>query len=235
MAFSVDRSEESEWVSFGIYKPTAGNDIEDAVAHVRSLVAGAGNLRAIILKSVNGSWVAVFTACKLGASTCSGLSYLGNNNKCCGEDSVGGVVRVVEGGCFQLIDEEHRDDFGRLSVGDIVSVRRIYTDLENQEVFAYSCVAVQKAYFGQMEGLLSYAFYKSKDGKLIVGLGIWDGAHNAAAPLDPKRGSPGEAYWKDLGADNLKYEVCQVVYITKEKQPIQIVGRESQRPPEFQR
>lgn len=178
--------------------------------------------------------MAVFTCWKSGASSSTVLGDLRNNENC-GEDSGSSLVRVVEWGSFQQIVEEHRDHYGHLSVGDIVGVRRIYTDLNTQEVIAYSCVAVLKAYFGQMEGLVSAAFHKSKDGKLVLGLYIWDGVHNASAPLDSQRGCPGEAYWKDLGADNLKYEVCQVVYISKQMLRIQDVGKESQRPPEFQR
>ncbi|GLJ06884.1 hypothetical protein SUGI_0051220 [Cryptomeria japonica] len=209
MALTSNPPEESVKISFGVYKPTDGHDIDDAVAHLRSLISlaeRAADLKAIILKSVNGSWVAVFCVSSVSQTRTV-------------DDE---VIRVVDWGSFQKITEEQKANFnkGKLSVGDIVSVRRIYTDLNNQELIAYSCLAVLKSFFAQIEGLNSSAFYKSKDGKLIMGLGIWDSAEFASALLDSPNGSPGEAYWKDLGATNLKFEICQVVYISKENSPL---------------
>jgi len=209
MAISLNPSEKSFGVTFGIYKPASGYDIDDAVRHIRAAIASAeqaGSVRAAILSSVNGSWVAVFCDWRGAAPSLYDLS-----------EEATAVLRKVDCGCFHLISSEPREaSVAPLSVGDIVSVRRIYTDNKTQELLAYSCLAVLKAYFAQIKGLLSSAFYKSEDGMLIVGLSTWDNAGSASALLESCGGSPGEAYWRDLNAKKLKYEVCRVVYITRE-------------------
>lgn len=209
MAISLNPSEKSAGITFGIYKPASGYDIDDAVRHIRAAIASAeqaGSVRAAILSSVNGSWVAVFCDWRGAAPSLYDLS-----------EEATAVLRKVDCGCFHLISSEPREaSVARLSVGDIVSVRRIYTDNKTQELLAYSCLAVLKAYFAQIKGLLSSAFYKSEDGMLIVGLSTWDNAGSASALLESCGGSPGEAYWRDLNAKKLKYEVCRVFYITRE-------------------
>jgi hypothetical protein len=209
MAISLNPSEKSAGITFGVYKPASGYDIDDAVRHIRAAIASAeqaGSVRAAILSSVNGSWVAVFCDWRGAAPSLYDLS-----------EEATAVLRKVDCGCFHLISSEPREaSVAPLSVGDIVSVRRIYTDNKTQELLAYSCLAVLKAYFAQIKGLLSSAFYKSEDGMLIVGLSTWDNAGSASALLESCGGSPGEAYWRDLNAKKLKYEVCRVVYITRE-------------------
>lgn len=209
MAISLNPSEKTSAITFGIYKPVSGYDIDDAVRHIRAAIASAeqaGSVRAAILSSVNGSWVAVFCDWRGSAPSLYDLS-----------EKATAVLRKVDCGCFHLTSSEPREaSFSRVSVGDIVSVRRIYTDMKTQEVLAYSCLAVMKAYFAQIKGVLSCAFYKSDDGMLIVGLATWDNAASASALLESCGGSPGEAYWRDLNAKRLKYEVCRVVYVTRE-------------------
>nr|ADE76574.1 unknown [Picea sitchensis] len=60
MAISLNPSEKSAGITFGVYKPASGYDIDDAVRHIRAAIASAeqaGSVRAAILSSVNGSWV----------------------------------------------------------------------------------------------------------------------------------------------------------------------------------
>lgn len=209
MALGLNPSEKSAGITFGIYKPASGYDIDDALRHIRAAIASAeqaGSVRATILSSLNGSWVAVFCDWRGAAPSLHDLSQ-----------EATAVLRKVDCGSFHLILSEPREvaSSARLSVGGIVSVRRIYTDIKTQEVLAYSCVAVSRAYSAQIKGLLSSNFYKSEDGMLIIGLDTWDNADSASALLDSCGGSPGDAYWRDL-AKKLKYEVCRVVYITRD-------------------
>lgn len=208
MAFSLNPSDKSAGITFGIYKPASGYDIDDAVRHIRAAIASAeqaGSVRAAILSSLNGSWVAVFCDWRGDTPRLHDLS-----------EEATAVLRKVDCGSFQLILSEAREASSAcLSVGGIVSVRRIYTDIKTQEVLAYSCVAVSRAYSPQLKGLLSSNFYKSEDGMFIVGLATWDNADSASALLESRGGSPADAYWRDL-AKKLKYEVCRVVYITRD-------------------
>ena len=74
-------------------------------------------------------------------------------------DEATGVIRMVGCWCFQLMTSECRESsFGQLSVGDIVGVRRIYTDMKTHEVLAYSCPAMLKAYFAQIKGFFPAPF-----------------------------------------------------------------------------
>eukprot|EP01018_Ginkgo_biloba_P029869 Gb_06989 [translate_table: standard] len=224
-------------ISFSIYKPIKGYDIEDAIAHITIATAKlekAGNVKAAILKSLNGSWAAVFSVRKdTFNADCSAQNPAAVNDDSVAPEYLTAVVRLVESGWFHLISSEHKDcSCAQVRVGDIVSVRRIYTDCVNQEVLSYSCLAVTKAYFPQIQGNSSCAFYKSMDGKLIIGLSTWDSAESAYGIVDATTGSPGEAYWKDLGAKKLKYEVCQVVYVTA---PISLTNSGNGDSPEFQR
>ena len=91
---------------------------------------------------------------------------------------------------------------------------RIHSTRKKQEVLAYSCLAILKAYFKQLKGIRSYAFYTSLDGKLIMGLGIWDNVESASALLKESNGSPAEPYWYGLGAKMIKYEVCRVSFVS---------------------
>ena len=77
------------------------------------------------------------------------------------------AVRIVESGWFLLGSQEISKGvpFAQISLGDIVSLRRIYMpSWKIQEVLSYSCLAILKSYFAQLRGLLSYSFYDSLDG-----------------------------------------------------------------------
>lgn len=207
--------EESSRVALAIYKPITGSDIHDALRHITTQLIPAfhkaGTTKAAALNSVNGSWVAIFSVWKTSVSEKEEsriADELGNN-------WASSVVRVVEWRWFHLSCEEHRDvSFAELRFGDIVSLRRIGSSRRKQEVLAYSCLAILKAYFKEMKGIRSYTFYSSVDGKRIIGLGIWDNIQSASAVLKEANGSPAEPYWYSLGAKKLKYEVCQVVFVS---------------------
>jgi hypothetical protein len=121
---------------------------------------------------------------------------------------------MVDSRWFELDCEEVKErlTFGQKRVGDVVSVRRIYSEGKNQEKLAYCCLAVLKAYITTREGLHSYSFYNSLDGKSIIGLGRWESADSA---YNEVHCCTAEAFWKSLGAKKLKYDVCRVVYVSK--------------------
>jgi len=214
MALALPR-EESSRVALAIYKPITGYNIHDALRHMSTALIPAlhkaGSTKAAILKSVNGSWVAIFSVWKAALSE-KDDSRIADQ---LGKDWASSVVRVVEWRWFHLSCDEHRDvSFAQLRFGDIVNLRRIQSSRKKQEVLAYSCLAIMKSYFKQTKGLRSYTFYTSVDGKRIMGLGIWDSIQSASALLGESNGSPAEPYWYGLGAKSVKYEVCQVVFVS---------------------
>lgn len=215
MALALPR-EQSSRVALAIYKPIAGYDIHDALRHISTALIPAfhkeGSTKAAVLNSVNGSWVAIFSVWNAAAISEKDDSTIADQ---LGKAWASSVVRVVEWRWFQFSCEEHRDlSFAKLRFGDIVNLRRIQTSRKKQEVLAYSCLAVMKAYFKQTKGLRSHTFYTSLDGKRIMGLGIWDNIQSASAPLKESSRSPAEPYWYGLGAKRLKYAVGQVVFVS---------------------
>jgi hypothetical protein len=127
------------------------------------------------------------------------------------------AVRIVESGWFRLSSQELSKGvpFAQLSLGDIVSLRRIYMSSSKiQEVMSYCCLAILKSYFSRLKGIFSYSFYDSLDGKEIIGLGVWDSIESASVLEKHPKTNPSLPFWKELGAKKLKYHVCQVVYIT---------------------
>jgi len=214
MALALPR-EQSSRVALAIYKPITGYNIHDALRHITTALIPAlhkaGSTKAAVLKSVNGSWVAIFSVWKQAVSE-KDDSRIADQ---LGKDWASSVVRLVEWRWFQLSCEEHRDvSFAQLRFGDIVNIRRIQSSRKKQDVLAYSCLAILKAYFKHMKGIRSYTFYSSVEGKRIIGLGIWDNIESASAVLKESNGSPAEPYWYGLGAKTLKYEVCKVVFIS---------------------
>lgn len=207
--------EHSSRVAFAFYKPITGYDVHDALRHIKTTLIPAlhkaGSTKAAVLNSVNGSWLAIFSVWKAAISEKEDSRIADE----LGNDWASSVVRVVEWRWFELSCEEHRDvSFARLRFGDIVNLRRIQSSRKKQEVLAYSCLAVMKAYFNQIKGIRSYTFYTSLDGKRIMGLGIWDNLDSASALLKESNGSPAEPYRYGLGAKTLKYEVCQVAFVS---------------------
>ena len=90
-----------------------------------------------------------------------------------GKDLASSIVRAVEWRWFQLSCDEYRDvSFGQMRLGEIANLRRIHSTRKKQEVLAYSCLAILKAYFKQLKGIRSSAFYTSLYDMQIMGLHI---------------------------------------------------------------
>lgn len=106
-----------------------------------------------------------------------------------------------------------KDLIPQLSKGDAVHFRWIQVQPDRQDILAYTCLAVLKAYINKVEGLRSCTFYNSLDGSKIAGLGIWENAQAAYRILASPQGSPAEPYWTSLGA-KLRFGICEVVYVT---------------------
>lgn len=209
------------WISFGIYEPQNGCDIHEAVAHmarVAALLEKRNNIDVAILKSLEHSWAAVFAVWK-GGSSGDGPA-LNLPEAAAFTKGMQCAVRIVDSGWFRLSSQEISRDvpFAQLSLGDIVSLRRIYMpSWKIQDALSYCCLAILKSYFSWLKGLLSYSFYDSLDGKQIIGLGVWDSVESASVLAnndDNPNANPWVAFWKSLGAKKLKYHVCQVVYVT---------------------
>ncbi|GLJ14449.1 hypothetical protein SUGI_0233620 [Cryptomeria japonica] len=62
--------------------------------------------------------------------------------------------------------------------------------------------------------MISASFFDSLDGKQIIEFGVWDKVESALAVEKNPHRNPALAYWKDVGAKEVKYHVCQVVYVT---------------------
>lgn len=216
----AQRSQSGTCVSFAIYEPQDGCDIQDAVTHmakVASLLEKRNSINVAILKSLEQSWAVVFAIRKGGSSGDKPALYLPEaaaftkGMKC--------AVRIVDSGWFRLSSREisRGVPFAQLALGDIVSLRRLYMPTwKKQDVLSYCCVAILKSYFAWLKGILSYSFYDSMDGRHIIGLGVWDSIESASvvANNDDRNANPWVAFWKSLGAKKLKYHVCQVVYVT---------------------
>eukprot|EP00253_Pinus_taeda_P008406 PITA_08406 len=209
------------WISFAIYEPQHGCDIQDAVTHmarVAALLEKGNNIDVAILKNLEQSWVAVFAVSKRESSA-NGL-WLNLPEAAAFTKGMTSAVKIVDSGWFRLTSREISGGvpFARLSLGDIVSLRRIYTSSSKmQDMISYRCLAILKSYFVRLKGILSSAFYVSLDGKQIIGLGVWDSVESASVLVnkdDNPNVDPWIVFWKSLGAKKLKYDVCQVAYAT---------------------
>merc|ERR1711915_188982 len=121
------------------------------------------------------------------------------------------------GGWFQLTSQEisRGVPFAQLSLGDIVSMHRMYiASRKKKDLFSYSCLAILKSYFAGLKGVLSYSFLDSMDGRRIIELGVWDSVESASFLENNHKSNPALPFWKDLGAKKMKYDVCQVVYVS---------------------
>jgi hypothetical protein len=216
----AQQSQSGTWVSIAIYEPQDGSDIHDAVTHmarVASLLEKRNSIKVAILKSLEQSWAAVFSVWKGGSSADGPALYL--PEAAAFTKGITCAVRVMDSGWFRLSSREisRGVSFAQLSLGDIVSLRRLYTaSWKRQDVLSYCCLAILKSYFAGLKGILSYSFYDSMDGRQIIGLGVWDSIESAAvlANTDDPNANPWVAFWKSLGAKKLQYHVCQVVYVT---------------------
>eukprot|EP00253_Pinus_taeda_P011994 PITA_11994 len=208
-------------ISFAIYEPQHGCDIQDAItqmSRVAALLEKGNNIDVAILKSLEQSWVAVFAVSK-GESIANGLG-LNLPEAAAFTKGMTSAVKIVDSGWFRLTSREisRGVPFAQLSLGDIVGLRRIYTASSKiQDMISYSCLAILKSYFVRLKGILSSSFYESLDGKQIIGLGVWDSVESASVLVnndDNPNVNPWIVFWKSLGAKKLKYDVCQVAYVT---------------------
>eukprot|EP01018_Ginkgo_biloba_P014904 Gb_38587 [translate_table: standard] len=217
MTHSVHSRQSVTRISFDIYMPQDGCHIDDAIAHistVSSTLEKSSGIKVAILKNLDLSWAAVFSVWRGGANVDESTIHLleaaafTKGMRC--------VVRIVDSGWFELTSQEKRQGvpLAELCLGDIVSVRRIYSSWKKQDVLSYCCLALLKAYFCKLRGIVSASFYSSLDGKRIIGLGVWESVESANAVRDHPNPTPAETFWKALGAKDLKFDVCQVVYVT---------------------
>lgn len=215
------QSRSRTWISFAIYEPQHGCDINDAVTHmarVAALLEKGNNIDVAILKSLEQPWAAVFAVWK-GESSGDGLG-LNLPEAAAFTKGMTSAVKIVDSGWFRLTSRETSIGipFAQLSLGDIVSLRRIYTaSWKIQDMLSYCCLAILKSYFVRLKGILSSSFYESLDGKQVLGLGVWDSIESASFLVnndDNPNVNPWIVFWKSLGAKKLKYHVCQVVYVT---------------------
>ncbi|GLJ14774.1 hypothetical protein SUGI_0239630 [Cryptomeria japonica] len=212
--------------SFGVYKPVEGCTINDVLTHVirvASSLETTCEVNITILKSKTRSWVAAFCEQKGQADQKNPWTNLPQaaaftkGLKC--------PVRMVDFGWFELVAGDQKMNEGKeflplaqYGMGDIVSVRRIFTKGgTKQEKLVYCCLAVLKAFFKNIKGMMSYNFYRSLDGKKVIGLGKWENTDFAYGVINNPDGCPAEAYWNSVGPKKLKYEVCEVVYVTQNK------------------
>lgn len=209
------------WISFAIYEPQNGCDIHDAVAHMAKVAAvleNSSNIDVAIIKSFEQSWAAVFAVWK-GGSSGDGLA-LNLPEAAAFTKGMDSAVKIVDSGWFRLSSRELSRGVpsAQLSLGDIVSIRRIYTSSwKIQDALTYCCLAILKSYFARLKGILSSSFYESLDGRQIIGLGVWDSIESASVLVNSDDGpnaNPWVAFWKSLGAKKLRSHICQVVYVT---------------------
>ncbi|KAH9314419.1 hypothetical protein KI387_023046, partial [Taxus chinensis] len=197
-------------VFFGIFEPEEGCDIDDAVAHLTKVVTlfeESSDINVAIIKCVHNSWAAVFIVWKGEGSQNPENSALNLPQAAAFTKGLKCAVRAVDSGWFQPSSQQTSQGipFAQLSLGDIVSIRRIYCSWKKQDALSYSCLAILRSYFNSVKGLISCSFYDSLDGKQIVGLGVWDGIESASALLKHPDKSPGLTYWKDMAEKKLEY------------------------------
>ncbi|XP_057866991.1 uncharacterized protein LOC131074387 [Cryptomeria japonica] len=205
-------------ISFGMFRPGDGCDINDAVTHMTKVAAAiekSSNINVAILKCLDDSWAAVFIVWKGGSQNAEN-SALNLPEAAVFTKGLKSAVRTIDSGWFQRSSQQTSQGipFAQLSSGDIVSIRRLYCSSNRQDDLSYSCLAILRSYFNRLKGILSYSFYDSLDGKQVIGLGVWDGIESASAMVKYPHTNPALPYWKEIGAKKLKYHVCQVVYVT---------------------
>ncbi|GLJ14459.1 hypothetical protein SUGI_0233780 [Cryptomeria japonica] len=213
------KQSQSMSVSFGIFKPNDGCDIDDILVHMTAVAASlekSRNINVAILRCLDCSWAAVFAVAKEGSQSAD-RTALNLPEAVAFTEGLKCEVKIVDSGYFTLNSQQTSKGelFAQLSLGDIVSVRRIHCGSKRQDMLSYSCLAILKAYFNRLNGVYSYSFYDSLDGKRIIGLGVWNNIQSALAMVKYPETNPALPYWKEGGAKQLKYHVCQVVYATQ--------------------
>ncbi|KAH9314414.1 hypothetical protein KI387_023041 [Taxus chinensis] len=201
-------------VSFAIFEPEGECDINDAVAHmtkVAAVIEKSSDINVAIIKCLDNLWAAVFIVWKGEGLQNAENSALNLPQAAAFTKGLKCAVRTVDSGWFQPSSQQTSRGipFAQLSLGDIVSIRRIYCSGKRQDVLSYSCLAILRSYFDHLEGIISCSFYDSLDGKQIIGLGVWDGIESASVLVKHPDKSPGLTYWKDMVEKELKYHVCQ--------------------------
>lgn len=201
-------------VSFGVYKPRAGCHTDDVVAQMLRTAASiekrSTNINITVLRCIRGDWVAAVAENK---ATEDANPWLNLPEAATFTKGLSSVIQTVDAGWFELACEERKEgfSFGQKRVGDVVSVRKIYSEGKNQDKLSYCCLAVLKSYFTNTKGLNSYRYYTSLDGKSIIGLANWESEDLA---FNKENRCTGETFLKSLGAKKLRYDVCRVVYAT---------------------
>lgn len=216
-------SEQSIRVSFSIFKPQEGCNMDDVVAQMVAAAASIekcsssrSDISIYILRTISKNWAAA-VAEKRGEEDAN--PWLNLPEAAAFTKGFSSAVRMVDSGWFDMNCEESKlglPAFRQKRVGDVVSVRRIYSGGKNPDKLSYCCLALLKAYFTKTKGLHSYTFYDSMDGKRIIGLAKWESVDAACSVLSKQNGCSAEAFWRSLGAKKLKYDVCRVVYASKE-------------------
>lgn len=214
-------SEQCVRVSFSIFKPQEGCNVDDVVAQMVAAAASIekcssrSDISIYILRSISKNWAAA-VAEKRGQE--DGNPWLNLTEAAAFTKGFSSAVRMVDSRWFEMNCEETKlglPAFGQKRVGDVVGVRRIYSGGKNHDKLSYCCLALLKSYFTKSNGLHSYTFYDSVDGKRIIGLGKWESVDAACSALSKANGCSAEAFWKSLGAKKLKYDVCRVVYASR--------------------
>jgi len=201
-------------VSFGVYQPREGCLTDDVVAQMvrtaASIEKRRTNISITILRCIRGDWAAAVAESKAREDV---NQWLNLPEAATFTKGLSSVIQTVDAGWFELACEEGKEGFQfvKKRVGDVVSVRRIYSEGKTQDKLSYCCLAILKAYFTKTQGLHSYRYYTSLDGKSIIGLGSWDSEDLAS---NKEHRCTAETFLKSLGAKKLRYDVCRVVYAT---------------------
>eukprot|EP00249_Psilotum_nudum_P003572 c17028_g1_i3 orf=687-1358(+) len=209
-------SANSDGMCIGFYKPRRPYTTDQLLNYVTKISKGfqdSGCVKFAILRTRKDDGlghVAICTVWETKQRADSSLSTVSRIHAF--EKAVSPVADTVDMNWYETSCMQCKEGISvwQLSKGDIVHLRCILSEPERQEVLSYSCLAILRAYFPKIEGLLSCGFCKCLDGRKIVGLGVWESAEAANA----FKASPGEPYWKGLGA-KLRFGVYEVAHVTE--------------------
>lgn len=219
MSLVISR-DDSSGVSFAVFKPQpqfTRDDLLDCLSSSCSSFQKRGFAKFAILKSLStspSSWVAVYSIWKNAPAPDKAPSNEHSQLQAF-KETVSSVAVTIHEDWYEIYcwDCKVAIPCPQLSQGDVVHLREIIGKSEQQELLPYSCLAILKAYFQQIEGLLSCTFYKSASKSRMIGLGVWQNAQAAYAFIGQAGGTPGECYWRSLGAKS-KFLMYEVVFVT---------------------
>merc|ERR1711915_495329 len=123
-------------VSFGVYKPRAGCHTDDVVAQMLRTAASiekrSTNINITVLRCIRGDWVAAVAESK---ATEDANPWLNLPEAATFTKGLSSVIQTVDAGWFELACEERKEgfSFGKKRVGDVVSVRKIYSEGKNKD------------------------------------------------------------------------------------------------------